>query len=163
MASLLAWIEQSALGHAVRDAGPWAYPLVNLAHILGIATLFGAVLSMDLSLLGVGRRSPAALSAIVAAATPLARAGFLVALVSGAGLLSANGSEYIANPFLLVKFPAIALGLLNAVLINRSAAWQALLAGTMTTTDRRRLAVGAGISLLCWTTAVSAGRMIGYW
>ena len=163
MASLLTWLEQSALGHVVRDTGPWTYPLVNLTHILGIATLFGAVVAMDLSLLGLGRRSPAALAAIAGAASPLARAGFVVALISGVGLLSANGSEYVANPFLLIKFPVIGLGLLNAGLIHRSAAWRALHEGTATATHRRRLAVGAAISLACWTTAVAAGRMIGYW
>jgi hypothetical protein len=163
VASLLSWIEQSALGHVVREAGPWAYPLINLAHILGIATLFGAVVAMDLSLLGVGRRSPAALSAIVAAAAPVARAGFLLAALSGVALLATNATEYVANPFLLVKFPVIALGLANALLVNRSPAWRALRDGTMTAAERRRLAVGAAISLACWTTAVGAGRMIGYW
>lgn len=163
MTSLLTWIEQSPLGHLVREAGPWTYPLVNLAHILGIATLFGAVVVMDLSMLGVGRRSPVELSAIAAAAAPAARAGFVLAATSGLGLVSANGTEYLGNPFFAVKFPLIGLGLLNAVLITRSSAWRALRHGTMAAADERRLAVMAGASLACWTGAVASGRMIGYW
>jgi len=54
----------SALGHFMRESGPWTYAIVNLAHILGIAALFGAVLIIDLRLLGVWRRTPRNTSAI---------------------------------------------------------------------------------------------------
>ena len=120
MSSLLTWVEQSALGHFVRESGPWTYPLINLAHIVGIAALFGSVLVIDLTLLGVGRRAASTMSAIADAAAPVARAGFLLAAASGVGLLSSNASEYVGNPFFMIKFPLIALALLNAVLVTRS-------------------------------------------
>jgi hypothetical protein len=162
--SFLTWLEQSALGHLVRESGPWTYPAINLAHIFGIATLFGSVLIVDLALLGLGRsRTPAALAAIADAAAPLAAAGFLLAAASGIGLLASNGTEYAGNPFLLVKFPAIGLGAANALAINRSSAWRALRAGDPTPSDRRRLRRMAGVSLVCWSSAIGAGRMIGYW
>ena len=41
-------MELSGLGRFIRGAGPWAYPIVNLTHILGIASLFGATLVIDL-------------------------------------------------------------------------------------------------------------------
>jgi len=164
VSSFLSWIEQSALGHFVRESGPWTYPIVNLAHILGIATLFGSVLVIDLALLGVGRRrSLSSLSAVVEAAAPVAAAGFLLAVASGVGLLASNGSEYAGNPFLLVKFPAIALGLINAIVLRRSPAWRALRAGDLPASQSQRLALMAATSLLCWTVAIGAGRMIGYW
>ena len=53
MHDLLSWAEASALGHLMRESGAWTYAVVNLAHILGIATLFGSVLVLDLRLLGV--------------------------------------------------------------------------------------------------------------
>lgn len=164
MIGFLTWLEQSALGHFVRGSGPWTYPLINLAHILGIAALFGAVLVIDLALLGVGRRRPqAALAAIAAAASPVAAAGFLLAAMSGIGLLVTNGSEYAGNPFLLIKFPAIGLGIINAAIVTRSAAWRALATGTVAPDDSRRLRLMAVTSLACWTVAISAGRLIGYW
>ena len=164
MISILTWLEQSALGHFVRESGPWTYPLVNLAHILGIASLFGSILVIDLALLSVGRRRPpAALAAIVEAARPIALAGFLVAATSGIGLLASNGSEYAGNPFLLIKFPAIGLGLINAAIVERSTAWRALRAGQPSPADARRLTLLAVTSLTCWTVAIGAGRMIGYW
>ena len=37
----MAWMEASTLGHFMRESGPWTYAIVNLAHILGLATLWG--------------------------------------------------------------------------------------------------------------------------
>jgi len=162
--SFLTWLEQSALGHLVRESGPWTYPVINLAHILGIGLLFGSVLTIDLALVSRRRhRSAASLAAVADAAGPVAAAGFLLAACSGIGLLASNGSEYVGNPFLLVKFTAIALGLVNAILVNRSSAWRALRDGAATPADARRLSAMAVVSIVCWTWAIGAGRMIGYW
>ena len=52
------WLEGSALGQLMRTAGVWSYGVVNLVHILGLSTLFGSVLVLDLRLLGAWRRVP---------------------------------------------------------------------------------------------------------
>jgi hypothetical protein len=158
---LFAWIEASALGRIMRDLGPWTYAVVNLMHILGIASLFGAILVMDLRLLGLWRRVP--LRPLADVAVPVARGGFALAAASGISLLATNATEYDGNPFLLIKFPAIAVGLLNAMLLARSAAWRAAREGMPTTGEVRRLGLMGGVSLASWLTAVTAGRMIGYW
>ena len=58
MHDLLAWLESSMLGHAMRNSGVWTYGVVNLGHILGVSTLFGAVLVLDLRMLGLWRTVP---------------------------------------------------------------------------------------------------------
>lgn len=161
MYGFLSWIESSALGYAMRESSPWTYPVVNLVHLLGVATLFGSVLVIDLTLIRVGRRT--SLPAIAAAAAPISKAGFLLAAVSGMGLLASNATEYQGNPFFLIKFPIIALGLMNAVLIGRSAAWRALDERPLTSTETRSLGRLGALSLACWLAAVAAGRLIGYW
>ena len=161
MHDALAWLQSSALGMFMRGSGLWTYPVVNLIHILGIATLFGAVLILDLRLLGVWRRAP--LPAIAIAAAPVAMAGFALAAASGLCLLATNALEYEKNPFLLVKFAAIGLGLLNAVALRRTAAWRAHATRDLSRSEARRLALMGGVSLVSWLTAVTAGRMIGYW
>jgi hypothetical protein len=145
----------------MREAGPWAYALVNLAHILGIASLFGAVVLLDLRLLGVWPRVP--VRALSDAAVPVARTGFAVAAASGVALLATNATDYAGNPFLLIKFPAIGLGLANAVLLSRSAAWRAARDGTLRPDQGRQLTLMGGVSLASWMSAVAAGRLIGYW
>ena len=51
LADLAVWLEASALARLLK-AGPWLYPLVNLAHLLGIALLVGAIAVLDLRLVG---------------------------------------------------------------------------------------------------------------
>ena len=90
MYDLLAWIEASSLGRVMRESGPWTYALVNLAHILGIASLFGAVLVLDLRLLGLGRRLP--LGPLAEAAVTVARVGFVLAVGGAAGWVGGLGA-----------------------------------------------------------------------
>lgn len=155
------WLEGSALGHLMRTSGVWAYGVVNLFHIFGIATLFGSVLVFDLRLLGAWRRVP--LAALEAPALTLAGCGFVLAVVSGTALVSTNGTEYIGNPFLPIKFAAIGLGLVNVAAVQFLPAWRARAAEPHAPRQRWALGVVGGTSLACWLTAVAAGRMIGYW
>ena len=138
MHDALAWLQSSALGMFMRGSGPWTYPVVNLIHILGVATLFGAVLILDLRLLGVWRRAP--LPPITTVAAPVAMAGFGLAAASGVCLLAANALEYENNPVLLVKFSAIGLGLVNAIALRRTAAWRAHATRDLSDSEARRLA-----------------------
>jgi hypothetical protein len=47
--------------------------------------------------------------------------------------------------------------------LNSSPAWKQHRIRELSSREQSRLAVFGGISLLCWLTATSAGRMIGYW
>jgi hypothetical protein len=154
-------MQSSWLGHFMRESGPWTYAIVNLTHVLGISTLFGSILVLDLRLVGIGRRVP--LAALSATVVPVATVGFLLAATTGVGLLATKATEYVGNPFLLIKFPAIALGLLNVGLLKRTGAWRAHRLRELSTSEHRQLAVFGGLSLLCWLTAITAGRMIAYW
>jgi hypothetical protein len=161
MHDALAWLQSSALGAFMQSSGPWTYPVVNVIHVFGVATLFGAVLVLDLRLLGIWHR--AALASITTVAAPVAMAGFALAAASGVCLLAANALEYQDNPVLLVKFSAIGLGLVNAIVLRRTAAWRAHTTRNLSLSEARRLALMGGVSLVSWLTAVGAGRMIGYW
>jgi hypothetical protein len=159
--TFMAWIEASTLGHFMRESGPWTYAIVNLAHILGLATLFGSIVILDLRLLGLWRHTPLVTLADVAA--PMAACGFAVAAASGIGLFATKATEYLGNPFLYVKFPAIAIGLINALILHVSPAWQARRTRELSPRERRQLAWMGATSLACWLTAIGAGRLIGYW
>ena len=161
LSEFLAWIQSSALGVFMRQSGPWTYAIVNLAHILGVSSLFGSILVLDLRLLGVWRLGP--LDVLARATIPVSKAGFAVAATTGVALLSSNATEYVGNPFFLIKFPVIGLGLLNVWVLSRTSAWRARGERELLSSEQRQLAVMGGISLGCWLTAVSMGRMIGYW
>jgi hypothetical protein len=158
---LLGWLEDSALGVAIRGAGVWAYAWLNLAHILGVATMFGAILILDLRLLGAWRSVP--LAAIARAAVPVAAMGFSLAAFAGLCMITTNARQYTGNAFLLVKFPAIALGLLNVLVLSRLPAWRERRQRDPQGRGRTQLAMAGALSLLCWLAAITAGRMIAYW
>ena len=138
----MAWLEASALGRVMRESSLWTYPIVNLVHILGVASLFGAVLVLDLRLLGSWRQ--ASLEAVSRPTVPVATAGGIVAIASGVCLLATNTTEYVGNPFLLIKFPAIALGLVNVGILTSLPAWKAHTARELHAYERRQLAIGGG-------------------
>jgi hypothetical protein len=155
------WLEGSVLGQFTRSLGVWSYGTINLVHIIGIALLFGSILLLDLRLLGAWRKVP--LAALSGPTTFMARIGFALAVSSGIPMLSVNATDYIGNPFLLVKFPAIALALVNVWLVHRSQAWRAHRVRDLMPRENRRLAIGASLSLTFWLTAITGGRMLGYW
>jgi hypothetical protein len=159
--AVLVWLEGAALGQLVRASGVWTYAVLNLVHILGVATLFGSILVLDLRLLGCWRQVP--LAALERPTVPLAVLGFIMAAASGVSMLSANASEYVGNPFLPLKLGAIVLGGGNVAVLQTLAAWKARAAPEQSAVARRQLAIAGGVSLLCWLTAVASGRMLGYW
>lgn len=161
MRSLLLSLEGSALGVFVRESGVWTYAFLNLFHILGISTLFGSILVLDLRLLGVGRMLR--IGDLARLTVPLSMLGFALAAGTGVMMLSTNGSEYVGNPYLPMKFGAIGVGLVNVAIVSRLDAWGAARVRELTPSERRTLAVAGATSLASWFTAVVCGRMIAYW
>src|SRR6056297_2532351 len=123
----MAWLEGSALADFLRGLGIWTYGLLNLGHILGIGSLFGAVLILDLKLIGLWRSIPAA--SLIRPTVPLAAIGFALAATSGVMMLSFNTTEYHGNPFIYAKFPIMLGGLTNVAVVQRVSAWRRAAAG----------------------------------
>jgi len=156
----MAWLEMSALGVAMRETGVWTYALVNLTHILGISLLFGAIVVLDLRLLGVWRWIP--LDLMSGPTTIVAGTGFAVAVLTGPALLATKATEYVGNPFLPIKLTAIVLGIINIAIVHNLPAWKQR-ANPLGTNQRRQLALAGATSLACWLSAISAARLIAYW
>lgn len=140
-------LQETGVGVFLRRSW-WAYPLVNIVHVLGIASLFGSILVLDLKSLGLFRRVPR--DALERPAVTVAAAGLAVALVSGFLLFTARASEYAAMTVFLAKVAFVVLGTVNAVAM-RATGW-----------DARVPALAAAVSLAAWTGAIVAGRLIGY-
>jgi hypothetical protein len=151
-------LQSTGLATALRQSF-WVYPIVNAGHIVGLALLFGAIVPLDLRLLGFWPRVPlAAMSRIL---LPVAFAGLALAVPTGVLLFSVRATEYAATPLLWIKFSLIACAIANALLLRLSLPWAVFehsdLAGT---TPRLQLAGALSIGL--WLGAIVAGRMIGY-
>ena len=135
----------------------FAYPLVNAAHILGIGLILGAILPLDLRLMGAFRATP--LEAIGPFLSRTAAAGVAVALVTGFLLFLVEPGEYLANPAFLAKLGLLALALANVAAVHRGPAWRRAVTGRGVAPALR---ASAAASMLLWLGALIAGRWIGF-
>jgi len=156
----MAWLEFSPLGVAMRETGVWTYALVNLGHIFGISLLFGAIVMLDLRLLGLWRWIP--LDQMARPTTAVAGVGFAVAVLTGPAMLATKATEYIGNPFLPIKLVAIVLGIVNIAIVHNLSAWKQRANPQLGASQRRQLAIAGATSLVCWVSAITAARLIAY-
>src|SRR5262249_24835122 len=154
----LASLEHSGFGTWVREAPTiWAYPTVLFLHTVGLAFLVGINVAIDMRILGVARSMPLA---PMRKLFPWMWAGFWINAASGVALLIADATTKLTNPVFAVKMIFIALGVVNM-------AWStAQLFRDPQELDRnpsspraRRVAI---VSLILWTGATTAGRLMGY-
>ncbi|EKV30056.1 putative membrane protein [Caenispirillum salinarum AK4] len=149
--TVLAALEASGIATHLRFSR-WTYPAVNAGHVLGLALLVGAVVPLDLKLLGlwpaVARRDVERLLA------PVAAVGLATAIVTGLLLFSVQARDYASLGLFQAKMALVVLGAANAL---------AALALRRRGGGRPGLEkLLAAVSLLCWPTALAAGRFIGY-
>ena len=134
-----------------------AYLLVNATHILSIGLVVGAIITLDLRILGLFRQYP-----IGALGPPLSRvaaAGIALAILTGLMLFSVRPIAYIHNTAFLIKVGVVGLGIANALLLSQHSHWRLAL---MNKEPSRRVQLSAFLSISLWVSAIIAGRWIGF-
>jgi hypothetical protein len=139
------------------QSSAWAYPVANIAHLVGLALLAGGIMAVDLRIMGFGRRIP--LKAMSDWLTPFAIVGLIIFAVSGVAMFAADAVALIRNDIFLLKLGAIGLALANALMFRHYSrfslqAWE----GQAPTWAR----ASATASLLLWSAAIVGGRLIAY-
>lgn len=152
-------LEATELAAALRGS-VWGYPLVNAAHILGVALLVGSMVPLDLRLLGAWRSVP--LAPLWRVLTRTAGAGLVLAMVFGTLLFITRATEYTASNLFISKMVVVGVGTANALALRMLA--QAGLSGITSTNGKppARLRLAGGVSLAAWLTALTLGRLVGY-
>jgi hypothetical protein len=138
----------------------WLYPLVNAGHIVGIALLFGAIVPLDLRLMGAWGGVP--LGVLSRVLVPVAATGLGLAAIAGSLLFIAAASEYVASPFFQAKMLFIAVGLANVLTyyaLRRARGRSSGHAELKSVPLQRLLGV---TSLTVWLCVIVLGRLIGY-
>lgn len=154
---ILGFVAASSLATALK-ASSLAYPIVNAVHIMGLATVFGAILALDLRLLGVARAVP--VHPLAAWLPRVAAGGLCVAVLTGLLLFSVKPFDYVANRAFLVKVALVAAGTLHALVVHASSSWRRLVSGSEQIDGRIRSS--AALSLTLWIAAILAGRFIAF-
>ncbi|MEX0731765.1 MAG: hypothetical protein WED00_14740 [Aquisalimonadaceae bacterium] len=155
----LAALEAAPVVAALRGS-MWVYPLVNAAHILGVALLVGGIVPLDLRLLGMWRPIPPGY--LWQVLTRTAATGLVLAVLTGALLFSTRATEYAVSGLFLSKLLIISLGVINVVIVHRAAARQAWRMNSTTGPLPWRFRAAAGVSLAAWVSSLALGRLIGY-
>jgi hypothetical protein len=135
---------------------PTAYMLANAAHVLGLGLLLGAILPLDLRLVGLFRSVP--LAVVGPFLSRVAATGLTLALVTGLLLFSVRPAEYLANPAFRWKLVLLALAAANVAAQHAAGIQASFAAGRATA--RGRLMAGASAAL--WLGVLVAGRAIGF-
>ena len=153
---MLEWIESTGLALWLRESPSlWATATVMTLHTAGMAILVGASWVLDLRLLGVSRNVPVSAFRWV---FPAVGVGLTVNLITGVLLFIKNATVWpTAIPFLikmgLVVASAATLIPIRKYVVNSGA-------GTLAASSNARLLAVA--SIVAWTGAVVAGRMLAY-
>lgn len=156
MDALLSALGSSGVAAFLRSS-IYVYPVVNAAHIFGFALLVGSIAALDARILGFGRRIPLADAAHLL--LPFTVGGMILAILTGVGLFIVKPAEYWANPVFLTKLVLIALAIANALSLRVRPAWRLALDGGDISPGLR---MSAALSLLLWTAALVAGRLIAF-
>ena len=156
MTDVAAWLEGSALGVWTRESPSiWAYPTILTLHTIGLGVLVGANAIIDFRLLGFAPRLP------LPSLSPLYRfmwAGFAINAVTGVLLFISDATTKARQPVFYVKLALIALALVITAAIRRST--NGAVPGDVEPAPKtRRL---AALSLVVWTGAIAAGRLMAY-
>lgn len=159
VSSFLAWLEATALATRIRES-LLLFPLLESAHVLGLALVVGTITVIDLRLLGLAStgRSFRRMSSDILKWT---WAAFALTAVTGALMFTTNAAVYYHNTPFRVKMVLLALAGLNVLAFE-------LTAGRIVDRwDRAPSAPLAGrtmaaLSLAIWIGVIVAGRVIGF-
>lgn len=140
---------------AMRDS-PWLFPVIATIHLMGLAVIGGAVLLVDLRLMGLGLRSQPVAQLARDAERWLVR-GLVVMVSTGILLFMCFATKYYYLTFFWVKMAALFLVIVFTFSIRRRAAM-----ADETRMDPFRSKLVALVSLSLWTIVALGGRYIGF-
>ena len=150
------WVQYSPLLAAMRSS-PWLFPIIASIHLMGLALIGGAVLVVDLRLLGFGLwRQPVAQVARDAERWMLV--SLLVLLPTGIlQFMCFAATKYYYLTAFWVKMAALSLALIFTFAVRRKVAMA----------DETRInpvwsKVVAVVSLSLWSSVAIAGRVIRF-
>jgi len=149
------WIQFSSPLVALRGS-TWFFPVVATIHLMGLAVIGGAVLVVDLRLLGLGlRHQPVAQLARDAERWLLL--SLLISLPTGILLFMCFATKYYYLTAFWVKVTALLLVLVFTFSVRRR----------VTLADETRMSpiwgkLVALVSLSLWTSVALGGRLIGF-
>jgi hypothetical protein len=129
----------------------FAYPALEVLHIVGIALLLGNLVLLELRVWGLGRALPVA--DLARLTLVLALGGFALAAASGLVMFATQAGELLANRAFVIKMGLLMVAGTNAAVFHAR--------GSLTKLDATAR-LQTGLSLLVWLAVITCGRWIAY-
>jgi hypothetical protein len=148
------WCETLWLGRAVVGSS-WLFPVIEAVHLLALSVLGGAVLIVDLRLLGTGLKRWTT-AELWREARPFMIGGLGMMIATGVPLFLSEAIKCYYNDSFWVKMTMLPIAIVFAFTIRAS-----VINGSVRNTPRRQALVGA-VSIALWVTVAAAGRWIGF-
>ena len=149
------WTASSSLSHAI-STSTWAFAVIESIHLLALSVIGGAVLIVDLRLLGFGVKTRT-LEELARDAQPWFLGSWMVMIVTGMLLFVSEPQKlYYSTPF-AVKMTCLLLGTIFALTVRR----KVTLAGENRVPPIVMKLV-ALVSLTLWFGVGAGGRWIGF-
>jgi len=130
---------------------PYAYPLLEVAHIAGVGLLLGNLVLFELRVFGLGRALD--VGALARLALPLALGGFGLAAASGLLMFASQAGELLANRAFTLKMLLVLAAGANAAAFHARGGLRKL-----DTLARLQTSLSLGL----WLTVIICGRWIAY-
>ena len=153
----LIWLEATPLSQwIIGSPSMFVFPGFLVLHAIGMGLAAGLSAALDLRVLGVAARMPLV---EFRRFRPVLWGGFWLNAVSGVLLLIGYPTKALTNPVFYLKLLLIAIGMVLMARMQRAIGNERALADPASSQRLKRLAV---ISLVCWTGAIFAGRLLAY-
>jgi hypothetical protein len=153
--SFFQWCYQTPVGETIRDS-TWMFPVIEAIHLLGFGLTLGAVLLVELRLLGVGmNRQP--VSQLAASAQPWLIGGVTLMFASGIPLFLSESIKAYYSVAFWVKMTSLFLVLLYTFTLRRRVTGKDLISARPGL--GRMMAI---MSLSLWFGVAWGGRWIGF-
>jgi hypothetical protein len=130
---------------------PWAYPALEVVHIVGIALLLGNLVLLELRVFGRGQALP--VKELARLSLGLAACGFALAAASGLLMFATQPGELLANGAFTLKMLLLLAAGCNAVAFHTR--------GSLALLDRTARAQML-LSSAIWLAVIACGRWIAY-
>jgi uncharacterized membrane protein YhdT len=149
------WCEASGIGETIRKSS-WLFPVIEAIHLLGLGVIGGAVLVVDLRLLGLGLRRQSA-AQLTRDAQPWLVGSLVLMIITGGLLFLSEAIKCYYHDAFWFKMSCLFLAIVFTFTIQRK----------VTMSDESRLRplwskVVAVVSVLLWAGVGIGGRWIGF-
>jgi len=152
-------LESTWPGQAVRTY-TWLFPGLEVVHLLGLTTVFGGMVALDLRLLGM-RRNTLSVSVLQRHILPLVWIGFAIATLSGLWLISFQATQLVNDEAFVIKMLLLPLAGLNAAFMHYIGQ-RGLPSWDIGQWSPPVVRISAVLSLLLWSGILACGRLIAY-